>query len=107
MAARFHVSIWFVQKEQQRPHVRGPGAALPPRGGPAPLLPQAAALLLMACLRQQPAATRDELRRRRVAVAGPAGSRATLGRAGQGLGGRRKKNRCTPPNATPNATPSG
>ena len=65
VAARFHVSIWFGQKVQQRPHVRGPGAAgaaLPPRGGPAPLLNQAAELLLVACLRQQPDATLDELR---------------------------------------------
>jgi transposase len=101
VAARFQVSISFVHKGQQRQHVRGTVAALPPRGGSAPLLTQAAQLLLGACLRQPPDATLDALRRRLVAVGGPAVSRATLGRAVQRLGWRRKKNRCTPPNATP------
>jgi transposase len=94
------VSVSFVQRVQQRQQVRGTVAALPHRGGPAPLLTEPAPLLL-ACWHQQPDATLDELRRWLAAVGGPAVSRATLGRAGQRLGWRRKKNTCTPPNAPP------
>jgi transposase len=101
VAARFDVSVSFVHKVQQRQQVRGTVAALPHRGGPAPLLTEPAQLLLVACLHQQPDATLDELRLWLAAVGGPAVSRATLGRAVQRLGWRRKKNTCTPPNATP------
>jgi transposase len=45
----------------------------------------------VACLRQQPDATLDELRMWVAALGGPAVSPATMGRAEQAVGGRRKK----------------
>lgn len=101
VAARFGVSASFVHKLAQRQRTRGSVVALPHRGGPAPLLTEAARHQLLACLRQQPDATLDELRVWLAAVGGPAVSRATLGRAVQRLDWRRKKNTCTPPSATP------
>lgn len=101
VAARFGVSISFVHKLAQRQRTRGNVAALPHRGGPPPLLTAAAQQQLVACLRQQPDATLDELRVWLAAVGGPCVSRATLGRAVQRLDWRRKKNTCTPPSAIP------
>lgn len=101
VAVRFGVSISFVHKLQQRQRTRGSVAALPHRGGPAPLLTKAAQQVLVACLHQQPDATLDELRVWLSAVGGPAVSRATLGRAVQRLDWRRKKSTCTPPSAIP------
>ena len=78
-------------------------AALPHRSGPAPLLDAAARAELVACLRQQPGATLDELRVWVAALGGPAVSPATMGRAVQAVDWRRKKRASTPPSATPNA----
>jgi len=101
VATRFGVSISFVHKLAQRQRTRGNVAALPHRGGPAPLLTAAARQQLVACLRQQPDATLDALRVWVAALGGPAVSRATLGRAVQRLDWRRKKNTCTRLSATP------
>ena len=99
VAARFCVSVSFVEKLRQR--ASGSVAALPHRNGPAPLLDAAARAELGACLRQQPDATLDELRVWLAALGGPAVSVATVGRAVQALDWRRKKRASTPPNATP------
>lgn len=101
VAVRCGVSISFVHKVAQRQRTRGSVAALPHRGGPAPLFTAAAQQVLVACLCQQPDATLDELRVWVAAVGGPAVSRATLGRAVQQLDWRRKKSSCTPLSATP------
>ena len=65
------------------------------------LLDAAARAELVACLRQQPDATLDELRVWVAALGGPAVSPATMGRAVQALDWRRKKRASTPPSATP------
>lgn len=106
VAARFGVSVSFVTKLRRRQRERGTVAALPHRGGPEPLLTEPAQQVLVACLRQQPDATLDELRVWVAAVGGPAVSRSTLGRAVQQLDWRRKKNISTPPNATPSGCES-
>ena len=101
VAARFCVSVSFVEKLRQRQRASGSVAALPHRSGPTPLLDAAARAELGACLRQQPDATLDELRVWLAALGGPAVSPATVGRAVQALDWRRKKRASTPPNATP------
>jgi transposase len=103
VAARFCVSVSFVEKLRRRQRTSGSVAALPHRSGPAPLLDAAARAELEACLRQQPDATLDELCVWVAALGGPAVSPATVGRAVQALDWRRKKRACTPPSATPNA----
>ena len=100
-AARFCVSVSFVEKLRQRQRASGSVAARPHRSGPAPLLGAAARAELVACLRQQPDATLDELRVWLAALGGPVVSPATMGRAGQALDWRRKKRASTPRNATP------
>lgn len=102
VAAQFSVSVSFVEKLLQRQRTSGSLAALPPRSGPAPLLDAVARAELVACLRQQPDATLDELRVWVAALGGPAVSPATMGRAVQALDWRRKKRASTPLNATPN-----
>ena len=62
VATRFCVSVSFVKKLRQRQRASGSVAALPHRSGPAPLLDAATRAELVACLRQQPDATLDELR---------------------------------------------
>ena len=101
VAARFCVSVSFVEKLRQR--VSGSVAALPHRSGPAPRLYASARAELAACLRQQPDATLAELCVWVAALGGPAVSPATLGRAVQALDWRRKKRASTPPSATPGA----
>ena len=101
VAARFCVSVSFVEKLRQRQRTNGSVAALAHRSGPAPLLGAAARAELGACLRQQPDATLDELRVWVAALGGPAVSVATMGRAVQVLDWRRKKRASTPPSATP------
>lgn len=101
VAARFCVSVSFVEKLLQRQRTSGTVAALPHRSGPAPLLDPAGRAELVACLRQQPDATLDELRVWVAALGGPALSVATMGRAVQALDWRRKKRVSTPPSATP------
>ena len=54
VAARFCVSVSFVEKLRQCQRASGSVAALPHRSGPAPLLDAAARAELVACLRQQP-----------------------------------------------------
>jgi transposase len=103
VAARFCVSVSFVEKLRQRQRTNGSVAALPQRSGPAPLLDAAARAELAACLRQQPDATLAELCVWVAALGGPAVSPATPGRAVQALGWRRKKRASTPPSATPGA----
>lgn len=101
VAARFCVSVSFVEKLLQRQRANGSVAALPHRSGPAPLLSTAGRVELAACLRQQPDATLEELRVWVAALGGPAVSQATMGRAVQALDWRRKKRASTPPSATP------
>uniref|UniRef100_UPI000619E34D helix-turn-helix domain-containing protein n=1 Tax=Hymenobacter terrenus TaxID=1629124 RepID=UPI000619E34D len=91
VAARFCVSVSFVEKLRQRQRANGSVAALPHRSGPAPLLDAAARAELAACLRQQPDASLAELCVWVAALGGPAVSPATLGRAIQALDWRRKK----------------
>ncbi len=91
VAARFCVSVSFVEKLRQRQRVSGSVAALPQRSGPAPLLDAAARAGLVAYLRQQPDATLDELCVWVAALGGPAVSPATMGRAVQALEWRQKK----------------
>lgn len=52
VAARFCISVSFVEKLRQRRRASGSVAALPHRSGPAPLLDAAARAELGACLRQ-------------------------------------------------------
>ena len=101
VAAQFSVSVSFVEKLLQRQRTSGSLAPLPLRGGPAPCLDASSRADVVACLRQQPDATLDELRVWVAALGGPAVSPATLGRAVQALDWRRKKRASTPPNATP------
>lgn len=103
VAARFCVSVSFVEKLCQRQRASGSVAALPHRSGPAPLLNAAARAAVGACLRQQPDATLDELCVWMAALGGPAVSPATMGRAVQALDWRRKKRASTPPSVTPTA----
>ena len=100
VAARFCVSVSFVEKLRQRQRASGSVAALPHRSGPAPLLDAAARATLGACLHQQADATLDELRVWLAALGGPAVSPATMRRAVQALAWRRKKRASTPPSAT-------
>ncbi|WP_460515323.1 hypothetical protein [Hymenobacter jeollabukensis] len=72
----------FVNKLLQRQRAGGGVAALAHRGGPAPLLDEAARTQLAACVAQQPDATLDELRALLVAAGGPAGGRPHHGLAG-------------------------
>ena len=85
-------------RRRQRPS--GPVAARPHRSGPAPLLDAAARAELVACLRQQPDATLNELRVWVAALGGPAVSPATVGRTVQAVDWRRKKRVSTPPSVT-------
>ncbi|WP_345060074.1 hypothetical protein, partial [Hymenobacter glaciei] len=102
VAARFSVSLSFVNKLRQRQRTSGSLAALPHRGGPSPLLDEAARTQLAACVAQQPDATLDELRVLLAASGGPAVGRTTLWQGLQALDLRRKKRVSTPPSATPN-----
>ena len=101
VAARFCVSVSFVEKLCQRQRASGSVAARPHRSGPTLLLDAAARSELRTCLRQQPDATLDELRVWVAALGGPVVSVATMWRAVQALDWRRKKRASTPPNATP------
>lgn len=100
VAAQFSVSVSFISKLLRRQRTSGSPQALPHRGGPAPVLGEAARRQLTACLRQQPDATLAELGQALVAVGGPAVRRATLGRAVAGLDWRRKKRVSMLPSAT-------
>lgn len=102
VAARFSVSLSFVNKLLKRQRTSGSLAALPHRGGPSPLLDAAAHALLAACVAQQPDATLDELRVHLAASGGPAVGRTTIWQGLQALDLRRKKRASTPPSATPN-----
>lgn len=102
VAARFSVSLSFVNKLRQRQRTSGSLAALPHRGGPSPLLDTAARTQLAACVARQPDATLDELRVHLAASGGPAVGRTTVWQGLQALDLRRKKRVSTPPNATPN-----
>ena len=101
VAAQFSVSVSFVEKLLQRQRTSGSLAPLPLRGGPAPCLDASSRADLVACLRQQPDATLDELRVWVAALGGPAVSPATMGRAVQAVNWQRKKRASTPRNATP------
>ena len=102
VAARFSVSLSFVNKLLKRQRTSGTVAALPRRGGPAPLLDAAARTQLAACVARQPDATLDEVRVHLAASGGPAVGRTTVWQALQALDLRRKKRVSTPPNAAPN-----
>jgi transposase len=101
VAARFRVSLSFVNKLLQRQRAGGGLAALPHRGGPAPLLDEVARTQLAGCVARQPDATLAELRALLVAAGGPAAGCTTIWQALQQLDLRRKKRVCTPPSATP------
>lgn len=101
IAAQFRVSVSFVHKLRRRQRVTGSAAALPHRGGPAPLLDAAARAELAACVARQPDATLDELRGQLAAAGVAAVGRTTVWQVLQGLDLRRKKRVFTPPNATP------
>ena len=103
VAARFSVSVSFVEKLLHRQRTTGSVAALPPHPGPAPDLDARSRDELRACLRQEPDATLAELCTWLAAIGGPAVSATTLWRAVQALGWRRKKRVFTPPSATPSA----
>lgn len=100
VAVQFSVSVSFISKLLRRQRTSGSAAALPPRGGPAPVLGPGELGQLTACLQQQPDATLAELGAALQAAGGPNVSRATLARAVVKLGWRRKKRRSTPPSAT-------
>ncbi len=61
VAVQFSVSVSFVEKLLRRQRTSGSLAVLAPRSGPAPLLDAVARDTLVACLRQQPDVTLDEL----------------------------------------------
>ena len=84
-AARFSVSLSFINKPLKRQRTSGGGATLPHRGGPAPLLDTAARAQLAACVAQQPDATPEELRAQLAASSAPAVGRPTAGRGLQAL----------------------
>ena len=101
VAARFSVSLSFVNKLRQRQRASGTVAALPHYGGPAPLLDAAARAQLAACVARHPDATLDELRVHLAASGGPAVGRTTVWQGLQALDLRRKKRVSTPLNAAP------
>ena len=103
VAAQFSVSVSFVAKLLQRQRTSGSLAALAHRSGPAPLLDAPARAGLVACLRQQPDATLDELRAWVAAPGGPVVRVAMMGRGRQALDWRRKKRASTPPGVPPTA----
>ena len=90
VAARFCVSVAFVNKLLRRQRTTGSVAALPACGGPAPRLDPAGRAQLLVCLGQQPD--------------GPALSRTAVWRAVESMGWGRKKKAFTPPNATPSGS---
>ena len=102
VAARFSVSLSFVNKLLKRQRTSGSLAALPHRGGPAPLLDASARTQLAACVAQQPDATLEELRVQLAASGGPAVGRTTVWQGLRALDLRRKKRASTPPSAAPN-----
>ena len=102
VAARFSVSLSFVNKLIKRQRTSGSLAALPHRGGPSPLLDAEARAQLAACVARQPDATLDELRVLLAASGGPAVGRTTVWQGLQTLDLRRKKRASMPPSATPN-----
>ena len=102
VAARFSVSLSFVNKLLKRQRTSGSLAALPHRGGPSPLLDADARTQLAACVARQPDARLDELRVHLAASGGPAVGRTTVWQGLQTLDLRRKKRASTPPSATPN-----
>ena len=101
VAARFRVSLSFVNKLLKRQRTSGSVAALPHRGGPAPRLQEADRQRLAACVAAQPDATLAELRQHLVAAGSPAVGQTVLWQTLQQLDLRRKKRVCTPPSATP------
>jgi len=100
VAAQFGVSVSFMDKLLCRQRTTGSVAALPPSGGPAPMLNPTGQLRLTACLNQQPDATLDELRTALAAAGGPVLSRTSVWRATESLGWGRKKKVSTPPSVT-------
>ena len=104
VAAQFSVSTSFIDKLLRRQRTTGSVAALPPNGGPDPLLDAAGLLDLAACWQQAPDATLDETRLLLAAVGGPTMSRTAVWRGTEAAGWGRKKKASTPPNATPNAS---
>lgn len=88
VAARFSVSLSFVNKLLKRQRTSGTVASLPHRGGPAPMLDAAARAQLAACVAQQPDATLEELRVQLAAHGGP--HHRLAGLAGVGFTARKK-----------------
>ncbi len=101
VAAQFRVSVSFIHKLRRHQRTTGSVAALPYRGGPAPLLDAPARAQLAACVAARPDATLAELRAQLAAEGGPVVGQTTAWKALQALGLRRKKRVFTLPNATP------
>ena len=91
VAARFRVSVAFVNKLLRRQRTTGLVAALPACGGPAPRLDPADRAQLLVCLGQQPDATLDEVRPALAAAGGPALSCTAVWQAVENVGRGRKK----------------
>ena len=80
-AARFSVSLSFIDKLLRRQRTSGSVAELPRHPGPAPRLDAAGDKRLLACLRAQPDATLAEIGQALVAAGGPSLQRTALVRA--------------------------
>ena len=91
VAARFRISVAFVNKLLRRQRTTGALAALPACGGPAPRLNPASRARLLVCLGQRPDATLDEMRAALAATGGPVLSRTAGWRAVESMGWGRKK----------------
>lgn len=103
VAAQFRVSVSFIDKLRRRQRTTGTVAALPHRGGPAPVFDAAARAHLATCVARQPDATLAELRAQLAAEGGPAVGQTTVWKALQALDLRRKKRVFTPLSALPSA----
>lgn len=103
VAARFCVSISFVDKLLHRQRTTDSLAALPRKGGQSAVLDEAGLAHLRACLIHLPNGTLTELRIYLAATGGPSVGQTALWQGIQWLGWRRKK-ACTPVNATPSAS---
>ena len=86
VAARFAVSLSFIDKLSRRQRTRGSVAELPRHPGPAPRLDAAGDARLLACLRAQPDATLAEIGQALRAAGGPSLQRTAIWQAVERLG---------------------
>ena len=99
VAARFAVSLSFVDKLLHRQRTSGSVAELPRHPGPARRLDAVGDALLLDCLAAHPDATLAELGAALVAAGGPALQITAVWEAVERLGWGRKKKASTPPSA--------